>query len=178
MPLGYYHSKLATHAIIVPIGILCIIMISVIQVIVNSAVTEISFLIINGTASLLSIWFLFPRMFYIMNIDMGNYRNSILWMVPLTVLTFGYNNELIPGNYLAITKIPLILFIYHHVMRMMHQLLTNQQPSFGAIWFDKGNKDKFSKRRISNGDILFNMLYAGIPILVVVCLIFYNEVNK
>lgn len=58
------------------------------------------------------------------------------------------NKEFIPDIMLSVTKIPFILFIYLQIMRIAHYSITKQRPAFGAIWFDKGNKDEFADRKI------------------------------
>lgn len=176
MELGYYQKNLKPHEYIIPAVVLFLNTISIFILYFVADLSGFGFIIINLIAIILTICLLFPRIFYIMNIDFGNYKNCLLWGFLLILLAFGPNEALSNEVFHSLVKIPLGLFIYLQLMRTLHFFVTKQRPAFGAIWFKKGKKDKFANRRISEDDILFNMLYAGIPILIFVGFTWFNEV--
>lgn len=91
MPVGYYHTELKKHEILISLTVLFIILIPFVDIHLRGTLTELSFIIINGAASFLSVGFLFPRLFYKMKIDFGNFKNTILWFCLLLLFGFGYN---------------------------------------------------------------------------------------
>ncbi len=137
----------------------------------------IMFLVIP-VLSFFTIVLLFPPVFYILRIDMGNYYNCLLWLVPLCLLGFSYNHDSINSTFLALVKLPLGLYVYLHMMRVFHFIETKQQPAIGATWFRKGDKDELASRKISSDDIVFNMLYTVIPLACIVVYAWIREVYK
>lgn len=174
----YYNKDLKTNEIIILaiiILLLVLLFTSLKTGILSSIAIQIFFLLIG----LLSISFLLPTgLIYAANIDMGKIKNLIFWLIPVLLLAFGFEDIFKDEQVNYLTKIPLLLFCYLHLMRIFYFMIFKQPPGYGGGWFREGEVDKFSNNIIKKNDSLFNALHGFIPIGLLICWIWISEVVK
>lgn len=136
---------------------------------VNGKIEIQSFNFLLYTSVVLSVSFLFPKIYYHINIDFGNSLLAIIWLVLTGAL---YSVSEINLTF----RIPLFLYAYLHIMRVIYFLCTDQSPSYLAHKTFIGSLDKQLKRKVSKSDLTFMIIHAAIPMVVVVFYIWWKEV--
>ena len=170
--LGFSTHRLTTSEKWVTAGLLTVVCLLLVTSIINGGLNEEGTNILYYLIVGVSLTLLFPKLLHDLNINLGNIYVTALWLV--IVLTFYFISAEI------VFLIPLIMFIYFHLMRAIHFWTTGRTPAYNAHRWTLNSLDKHANRKVTKNDLNFMMLYMSLPLIT--CLIFawlesFNSLN-
>ena len=131
------------------------------------------YFVLNLTIALL---FYFPLAHKYVPINPNNTYISLTWVATLVVLVLtSFVKQF--GTVRYIFWLPLAFFCYYHIMRGFYLLLDGNVPSFQAASWTVGKVDKASGRVIKESDIVFNLVYSFLPIIIYLGYVFYKQMK-